>query len=316
MTKDERRWTTEVGRWSVVVRRLPFGLPRIILQAMPPFDPDFDDARWTLDWAQVSIMQIPTGSHPDGYLVIERHLTRAQIFDRIYEASEPFPVRALLDPSGGLWMSDTPQERMMMHNNAMASRGHILIGGLGLAMYPQYAAARATRFTVVEQSRAVIGIVGPTLKLALSGPLGLQPMPFEIIQTDVSEFLSAEPTTLYDTIFLDTWDTLDAANLPRINRLRDLALRHLAPGGRVLLWGYGWMVRLFEDACRRLLSVPPAGREAWLAKHDSGRAALLRPVVEHFKDMPRTSESASHMKAALRWCRTHVADMRSSEPGD
>ena len=129
---------------------------------MLPFDPDFDDARWTLEWAKAPILQVPAGSHRDGYVVIERLLNRAQIFDRIYEAREPFPVRALIDPSGALWMSDTPQERMMMYNNAMASRGHILIGGLGLAMYPQYAASRAERFTIVEQSRAVVEIVGPT----------------------------------------------------------------------------------------------------------------------------------------------------------
>ena len=76
---------------------------------MLPFDPDFDDVRWTLDWAKTPILQVPIGDHPDGYVVIERMMTRAQIFDRMYEASEPFPIRALLDPSGKMWMSDTPQ---------------------------------------------------------------------------------------------------------------------------------------------------------------------------------------------------------------
>jgi len=32
---------------------------------MLPFDPDFDDARWTLEWAKVPILQVPIGSHPD-----------------------------------------------------------------------------------------------------------------------------------------------------------------------------------------------------------------------------------------------------------
>lgn len=272
---------------------------------MSSFDPEFDDARWTLDWAQVPILQIPMGSHPDGYVVIERHLTQAQIFDRLYEANEPFPVRALIDSAGKLWMSDTPQERMMMYNNAMASRGHILIGGLGLAMYPQYAASRATRFTIVEQSRAVVDIVGPTLRSALVDREG--PVPFEIVAGDVENILAAEPTARYDTIFLDTWDTLDAANLPAINRLRDLAIRHLAPNGRVLLWGYRWMVRLFEDACRRLLSVPAHEREAWLVKFDQPRAAaLLRPVAEHFRDARRSSGSASYIESALQWCREFI----------
>jgi len=272
---------------------------------MSLFDPDFDDARWTLDWAQVPILQIPIGSHPDGYVVIERHLTQAQIFDRIYEAAEPFPVRALIDSGGKLWMSDTPQERMMMYNNAMASRGRILIGGLGLALYPQYAASRATRFTVVEQSRAVIDIVGPTLRSALAGRGS--PVPYRILAGGVEAFLAAEPTARYDTIFLDTWDTLDARVLPQVNRLRDLAIRHLAPGGRVLLWGYRWMVRLFEDACRRLLSVPAHEREAWLAKNSQPEAAtLLRPVVEHFKEARHISGNASRLESELQWCREYV----------
>jgi hypothetical protein len=265
---------------------------------MPPFDPDFDDARWTLDWADVHIVQIPVGCHAEGYVVIERMLTQAQIFDRIYRAREPFPARALLDPAGRLWMSDTPQERMMMYNNAAASRGHILIGGLGLALYPQYAATRAERFTIVEQSRAIIEIVGPTLERAMS----LKPVPFEMITADVEAFLSAEPTTRYDTIFLDTWDTLDAKHLPAVNRLRDAALRHLAPDGRVLLWGYRWMVRLFEDACRRLLSVPPDQREAWLAQFDQPEAAdLLRPMLAKY-----SGQIVDDLDIALKWCRSHI----------
>lgn len=270
---------------------LPFGHAQ-----EKPFDPDFDDARWTLDWARIPILQVPIGSYLDGFVVVEHELTRAHIFDRIYEASEPFPVRALIDPAGKLWMSDTPQERMMMYNNALASHGHILIGGLGLALYPQYAVERATRLTIVEQSRAVRGIVGPTLAQALMH------VPFEIIAAEVGEFLSAEPTIRYDTIFLDTWDTLDAKLLPRINGLRDVAIRHLAPNGRVLLWGYRWMVRLFEDACRRLLSVPPDQRAEWLARFNQPEAAdLLRSVVERF-----SGRVVEDIDAALRWCRQNI----------
>ncbi len=266
-----------------------------------PFDPEFDDARWTLDWASVPIVPAPTGSHLEGYIVVERWLQQAQIFDRIYQATEPFPVRALIAPDGRLWMSDTPQERMMMFNNAARSRGHILVGGLGLALYPQYAAARAGQFTVVEQSRAVRTIVGPALEQALTSRS--RPAPFEIVTRDVSDFLAAQPTTPYDTIFLDTWDTLDAAQLPQINRLRDAAIRHLAPGGRVLLWGYRWMVRLFEEACRQLLSVPPEQRAEWLATFNQPKAAaLLQPVVDQF-----AGREAEDIDDALRWCREYIA---------
>ena len=273
-----------------------------------PFDPDFDDARWTLEWAKTPILQVPTGRHPEGYAVIERRLTQAQIFDRMYTASAPFPVRALLDPQGRLWMSDTPQERMMMFNNAMVSHGHILIGGLGLALYPQYAAARARRFTVVEHSPAVRDIVGPTLDRALTDRG--TPIPFEIVKTGIEEFLSAPPSERYDTVFLDTWDTLDAANLPEINELRDLAVRHLAPHGRVLLWGYRWMVQLFEDAARTLLNVSPAQRQTWLAQFNPSRTALLQPVVDHLRHVRRARPGASHDAALLKWCREYIVSAK------
>ncbi|HLF29132.1 MAG TPA: hypothetical protein VJG32_22620 [Anaerolineae bacterium] len=272
---------------------------------MSPFDPDFDDARWTLEWARVPIRQVPLGTHRDGHVVLERHLRQAQIFDRIYEASEPFPIRALVDPTGKLWMSDTPQERMMMYNNALRSRGHILIGGLGLALYPQYAAARAARFTVIEQSRAVCEIVGPTLERALTERS--TPVPFGIITADVGEYLAAGPSARYDTIFLDTWDTLDAARLPEINRLRDRAMCHLAPGGCVVLWGYRWMVRLFEDACRLLLNVPPEQREEWLAAFNQpAAAALLQPVIAEF-----AGRVVEDVEAALAWCREYIVWQRT-----
>ncbi len=285
------------------VLRVSHFLGRFVLSEIPPvFDPDFDDSRWTLDWAATPIVSVPVGSLPDGYEVVERLMTRAQVFDRIYEASEPFPVRALLDPSGGIWMSDTPQERMMMYNNAMVSRGRILVGGLGLAMYPQYAASRAERFTIYEKSRAVAAAVTPVLDTALTDREIA--IPCDVIVADVEGCLAAEPTTLYDTIFLDTWDTLDVMDLPHINRLRDLAIRHLAPGGRVLLWGYRWMLRLFEDACRQLLSVPPHERQAWLAGHDPTRTAPLLRVLAHFG-----GRAVDDMDAAMAWCRAHVAEL-------
>jgi hypothetical protein len=162
-------------------------------------------------------------------------------------------------------------------------------------VYPQYAAAYAERFTIIEQSAAVIDIVGPLLRRALS-------LPFEIIHANVEEFLSAQPLTRYDTIFLDTWDTLDAQHLPHVNHLRDRALRHLAPDGHVLLWGYRWMVRLFEDACRQLLSIAPDRRETWLAQFNQPAAmALLQPVAAKF-----SGATIEDMGSALAWCRAHI----------
>jgi hypothetical protein len=125
----------------------------------------------------------------------------------------------------------------------------------------------------------------------------------------VEVYLSSPFETRYDTIFLDTWETLDATHLPHVNRLRDLALHHLLPGGRVLLWGYGWMVRLFEAACRQLLAVAPAERQAWLkarAEASPPALALLSPVVEHFR-----GQGVEDEVAALAWCRHYVTQWRA-----
>jgi hypothetical protein len=265
------------------------------------FDPGFDDTAWTEAWLHVPLAQVPPGVYRDGFRIERRLIEYAEVFGRAYRLRAPLDCRFLYDPRGKLWMSSTPQEHIMMYNDGTRSRGHVLVGGLGLGMYPQYAqvgaAGEATRFTIIERSLAVRHMVEPTLTAALDVPLRVR-------TGDVEDLLAGPVTTRYDTILLDTWETLDAVLLPKINRLRDLAVRHLAPGGRVLLWGYGWMVRLFEDACRALLAIAPSDRPAWLQHRTRGAPAaseLLRPVVERFDNAV-----VGDISQALRWCREHV----------
>jgi len=69
------------------------------------------------------------------------------------------------------------------------------------------------------------------------------------------------------------------------------------------------MVRLFEDACRQLLSVPPPMRRAWL---DSQRPAnpraveMLVPIVEHLGE--------KDVQQALAWCRRYAVTLTSAAP--
>jgi hypothetical protein len=262
------------------------------------FDPEFNDARLAPRWTLTGIEQVPVGGYPGGYEVRRQFARQVEVFGRPLTLSTPLDVRLLFDTEGRLWMSDVPQERLMMYHNGQASAGHILVGGLGLALYPQYAAHQATRFTIVERSWAVMRIVTPTLERALERRSPT--IPFEIVHTDIEDFLQATPMTRYDTIFLDTWDTLDAANLPHVNRLRDLAENHLAPNGRTLLWGYRWMVGLFEEACRILLDIPPSERAAWLAGQSPAAQSLLAPVAEKFADQVDMDD------ATLAWCRAYA----------
>jgi hypothetical protein len=151
-----------------------------------------------------------------------------------------------------------------------------------LGLYPQYV-LDAESFTVVERSPIVLKLVGPVLQEVMVA----RGVPLRFIVGDVTTYLEKVEAGGYDTIFLDTWARLDATLLPGVNRLRDSAGRHLAPGGRVLLWGYRWMVRLFEEACAAILMMPPGEREAWLAEQQAANpraATMLGPVVDVFKD--------------------------------
>jgi len=273
---------------------------------MPPFDPEFDDTCWTWDWLHIPFVQIPPGIYQGGYVVRRKLLQVADICGRRYRLPCPLDCRGLYDPSGILWMSDTPQERLMMYNNARASNGHILIGGLGLGIYPQYAAPRAHSITIVERSVEIVAIVWPVIEPVLSTlSSGLRP---RLVIAEIETFLQNSSAERYDTIFLDTWEELNAARLPYINRLRDLAISHLAPEGRVLLWGYRWMVRLFEEACLELLRQPPNCRVSWLTKHSWNQPmviTLLMPVLEYF-----AGQTVSDLDSALAWCRQYIVGVR------
>lgn len=267
---------------------------------MGGFDPDFDDTAWNAGWWDVPVLPVPPGQHPSGYRIERQLLHEVTIFDQPYHLTAPFDCRLLIDPQERLWMSDTPQERIMMVNSGQRSRGHVLVGGLGLGVYPQIAAAvgGAAQFTIIEHSPVVCDLVEPTLRLALEG------IPLEVRLGDIAVVLAEPVAARYDTIFLDTWETLDPLHLPAINRLRDLALRHLAPGGEVLLWGYQWMVRLFVAGCRALLEQPPARRGEWLEAHATPQAlALLAPVIERFE-----GQTVRDLDSALDWCRRAIIE--------
>jgi hypothetical protein len=275
-------------------------------QTPQPFDPEFDDCRWTDAWTRLPTIQVAPGSY-GAFTVKSWEITEADVCGRQIALSPPLSVRGLVMADGTLWMSDVPQERLMMLNNAQASRGCTLVGGLGLGLYPQYALPQVESLRIVEREAAVCRLVEPIVRVAAA------PHEVDLVVEvgDVEAVLCAPPTTRYDTIFLDIWDRLDAAHLPAINRLRDRALAHLAPGGRVLLWGYRWMVRLFERACERLLSVDPAARYHWLEDMTTDRPAaraLLRPVVEHFAGLPIDDQDA-----ALEWCRGYAVGVTPSE---
>jgi spermidine synthase len=269
------------------------------------FDHTFDDAVWSLSWLDLPLAQPPPGRHPGGWRIEAVSVRDAVVFGRAVRLSVAVDCRVLYGPDGRLWMSSLPQELAMMHAAARRARGRVLVGGLGLAVYPQYAAAvgAAEAFTIVERSPTVAAIVGPTVPRSV-------PVPVELVLGDVASYLAGPPRTLFDTVYLDVWDTVDPARLPEVNHLRMLAERHLATGGRVFVWGYTWMLRLAEAAARQLLAVDPARRRAWLATQREGARALLAPLLERLEHSALPKEAA-----ALTWFRTYVQQVGATPAG-
>ena len=263
------------------------------------FDPHFDDLEWTLDWASIPVIQPVPGDY-GSFTIKAWGMDEAKIGDRTFRLDTTLPVRGLVMNDGTLWMSDVPQERLMMYNNARQSRGRVLIGGMGLGLYAQYALPYVDSMTIVEADSLILNIISPLVRIAAQAA----DVSVSTRRGDIADFLSASPDERYDTIFLDTWDTIDAAILPQVNGLRDMAIKHLAPGGQVLLWGYGWMLSLFETACRALLTPQPEVRLEWLVNTTQSRPdvrKLLTPVLDHF-----AGQVIEDMDAALDWCRGYA----------
>ena len=94
---------------------------------------------------------------------------------------------------------------------------------------------------------------------------------------------------------------------------RNLALKLLAPDGRILLWGYKWMLRLFEDGCKELLAVNNTDRKNWLAmqrKQSPKAVQLLEPIEKHFRD-----KEIRDIDGALQWCRNFIVEYTDNERG-
>ncbi len=250
------------------------------------------------------VIQVVPGAY-DSFVVKSWRIDQADVCGRAIRFSDPMEVRGLITSDGKLWMSDVPQERLMMFNNARLSEGNVLVGGLGVGLYPQYAILHGVKnLLIVEQSQAIKQVVEPVVRIAADA----HNVDLKVQIGTIEEILKVPAQPQYDTIFLDTWDTLDAAHLPTINYLRDLAIQHLRPGGRVLLWGYRWMIQLFEQACQQLLSLPPETRQDQLDGSRSDARTLLQPILAHFDN-----QVIEDWEAALTWCQDYAVRMTTEE---
>jgi hypothetical protein len=144
------------------------------------------------------------------------------------------------------WMSDTIQERCMMHAAAKLARGKVLVGGLGLAIYPQlvfHMQRPIESITILEQNANVIELVQEPWQKTLNN---LQKQQVLIVEGTIEDYLQQTEES-FDTFYFDTWEDCDPRFLPHVNYLIQLALSKCTPTGQIQCWGYAQMVDTFVE---------------------------------------------------------------------
>lgn len=159
------------------------------------------------------------------------------------------PVFAYIFPAKA-WMSDTGEERCMMFAAAKLAKGHVLIGGLGLAVYPQFVLALnrpVESLTIIEREPEIIQFV--TQAWLRKHPDHAEKT--TIIESTIEEYLRHTAAS-FDTIYLDTWEDADPRFLAHINHLIALASQRCTADGTIQCWGYAKMIETFTETMKAL----------------------------------------------------------------
>ncbi|HEY1015237.1 MAG TPA: hypothetical protein VGE07_21205 [Herpetosiphonaceae bacterium] len=257
------------------------------------FDPAFrDDALSEELWqaAMAELRMPPPGSY--GGLEVRREPASAvPLFGQQLAFAQPLEF-TLVYEGATLWMSDTPQERLMMLAATEGMAGSVLVLGGGLGMYPQLALrhSRAERITLVERHPEVAAL----LRRTLDG------LPVEIVEAGAARFLAeaAAGGMRFDSCYIDIHPTIDPRWLPGLNWLRDQAAPLVA--GRLNIWGYHWMLReLVAGLEREYLPPMRAGRR--YADRLGGDLAARLPADWRFRAPAELRRWLIGYAAAAAW---------------
>lgn len=284
------------------------------------FDENWQDDRHDFLALDAPLVLPEEGEYGDDLVVVHDICTEHSLYEEHYTTGEvdlcclfknssashfDWTERRFKAPEAGpfhtLWMSDTIQERMMMWEAAKRSRGRVLVGGLGLGVYPQYALGfpAVDSVEIVEMDAQVIAMIAETW--------GKQPFPgsgeIQIHHAPIETFLQ-ESTERYDTVYIDTWDALTVDYLPHVNFIRTLCEPLLNPGGEIILWGYESMLAAFMEQARYAYENPEPYRQA--SAEDlaalAARSPLLHTIAVTLREHPDMARDAflSLMHAAGR----------------
>ena len=205
-------------------------------------------------------------------------------------ASDSSIASAIFPPAA--WMSDSGEERCMMLAAAKLARGHVLVGGLGLAIYPQFVLALGRpvdSITIVESDARVIKIVACAW---------LERKPehrkiVNIVQGTIEDYLTSTEQ-MFDTVYLDAWDDADPRLLAHVNELIAIASSHCSHSGTVRCWGYASMVDAFTLTVKDLTRQ----RFPWFGYH-------LDPALQAYANWLESragNVSAADVVQAARTC--------------
>lgn len=252
------------------------------------------DQTWRDDGFDWQVVKFPLvlpeeGEYPPDLVVLRASPSAHEVYGETVQANDLIELRVLykLLPGGHfnwkqrvfeidqdesshiVWMGDSIQERLMMWEAAKRCRGHVLCGGLGMGIFPQFALSMrgVSSVHVVEMDPAVISLIESNWAQK-TWPRRSE---CSISPNSIEEFLKGTDER-FDTVYIDTWDALTYEYLPHVNYLKELARKTLKPSGEVLLWGYDLMVRLALRQAGYILS----RREYFLAADEQQLNTLDR----------------------------------------
>ena len=237
------------------------------------FDPGFRDDLLTSElWQQAMLpLRLPAAGRYGSLQVVRQATQALPLFGQQLLFPTPI-VCTLLYENGTLWMSDTPQERLMMLRGTTDMQGHILVAGGGLGAYPQFLCRyqAVQRITVVESHPDVVALLRSTLAA----------LPVEIVQTPFEVYIEQAGRQTFDGCYIDIHPTIDPRWLPKLNWLRNRCAAFVS--GPVRIWGYHWMVRelvrglehaylprlrmglpVADPLCQDLARALPCGWQTW-----------------------------------------------------
>ncbi len=234
----DQNWIDDLNDWNIL--NFPLSLP-----VAGDYLPDFTLLRKKVNQIELYDETIESDNMPEFISLYKRkpHAgynwdTEEFYWERKPETSElPYII----------WMSDSPQERFMMWEAAKCCSGKVLCGGLGLGVFPQLALSQkqVESIDIVEYDPNIIKIIKSTWER--------NPWPHSknvrIINDSIENYLKTTKEK-YDSVYIDTWDAIYHEYLPHLNFLRKLSEGVLKPNGKIYLWAYDLMLRMFLSTAR------------------------------------------------------------------